>query len=575
MTEFKPINMFPNFIFIPKIVPLVYDDALSYYEFLNKVLVKLNEMIQNVNDLGLDVEELKSAVEQLSTLIDGFDGRIEFLETEFRRINSLVDNLNIQMSATLVDVENLRLADAALSARIESIENQITTDIAAAVAQLQTEIGEVSADVGAMQSQVSSNSERITALEAAEFEAPVVADYNFLQANDIQHLDNFDYEIRRLDGSDETPDAIQIVSGYIRFFTDSTYNPCALIIKNALTYTPGLWSASNIVSFGLKYRLTGSYSSQNGTDYSVDIPFTSLTGSSPYIANDTTKYTDSRGTLRVLAFKTSADGKSYDLWIYNNYNYQYRSGNIVDIYAIAGVFKSFAGWTMANKKAYWAQVYGATGNQIGGLIKKYAPGIVSQATSSSNLFTTAQVEAARTDLESFAYTQAEGVNEFLQDNHNYYVDDVTIGRTDGSEVSFNAISPLNSDITVDYSNTKFGVNHFTGNYFAYENWLEEIRLYINIEVTITGSGAVNTPDSIPVMNITNTLGATIPSLIPLTAVAALPGKAPFTEAYLHPNGNIIFRCWFDDTNYDYTNNPVKVRIAGFIPLPYEATSPNP
>jgi hypothetical protein len=76
------------------------------------------------------------------------------------------------------------------------------------------------------------------------------------------------------------------------------------------------------------------------------------------------------------------------------------------------------------------------------------------------------------------------------------------------------------------------------------------------------------------MNVSNTKGATIPSIIPLTAVAALPSKAPFCEAYLHTNGNIIFRCWFDDTNWDFTQNPVTVRIAGFIPLPYQAVRPN-
>lgn len=33
-----------------KILPLVYDDSLSYYEVLCKVVAKLNELISDVND---------------------------------------------------------------------------------------------------------------------------------------------------------------------------------------------------------------------------------------------------------------------------------------------------------------------------------------------------------------------------------------------------------------------------------------------------------------------------------------------------------------------------------------------
>lgn len=36
--------------FCPKIVPLVYDDTLSYYEYLNKVNCKVNEVIEQTNE---------------------------------------------------------------------------------------------------------------------------------------------------------------------------------------------------------------------------------------------------------------------------------------------------------------------------------------------------------------------------------------------------------------------------------------------------------------------------------------------------------------------------------------------
>ena len=41
-----------------KVLPLVYDDSLSYYEFLCKVVAKLNEVIDSTNTTEENMEEL-------------------------------------------------------------------------------------------------------------------------------------------------------------------------------------------------------------------------------------------------------------------------------------------------------------------------------------------------------------------------------------------------------------------------------------------------------------------------------------------------------------------------------------
>ena len=46
-----------------KILPLVYDDSLSYYEFLCKVLKKLNEVIDLVNAQNNVIAEMKTIIE--------------------------------------------------------------------------------------------------------------------------------------------------------------------------------------------------------------------------------------------------------------------------------------------------------------------------------------------------------------------------------------------------------------------------------------------------------------------------------------------------------------------------------
>lgn len=56
-----------------KILPLVYDDSLSYYEVLCKVVDYLNNIINDVNNIIDNVNELKKELEIVQTWIDNFD----------------------------------------------------------------------------------------------------------------------------------------------------------------------------------------------------------------------------------------------------------------------------------------------------------------------------------------------------------------------------------------------------------------------------------------------------------------------------------------------------------------------
>lgn len=56
-----------------KVLPLVYDDSLSYYEVLCKVVKYINEIIENEKILSDGIEELKSELEIVQKWIDDFD----------------------------------------------------------------------------------------------------------------------------------------------------------------------------------------------------------------------------------------------------------------------------------------------------------------------------------------------------------------------------------------------------------------------------------------------------------------------------------------------------------------------
>ena len=56
-----------------KVLPLVYDDSLSYYELLCKVVSKLNELIEKYASFDDMVGEIQAAIDALQKQIDEFD----------------------------------------------------------------------------------------------------------------------------------------------------------------------------------------------------------------------------------------------------------------------------------------------------------------------------------------------------------------------------------------------------------------------------------------------------------------------------------------------------------------------
>lgn len=56
-----------------KVLPLVYDESLSYYEVLCKVLKKLNELIESLDTLPEEIKQIEAAIAQIEQWIKDFD----------------------------------------------------------------------------------------------------------------------------------------------------------------------------------------------------------------------------------------------------------------------------------------------------------------------------------------------------------------------------------------------------------------------------------------------------------------------------------------------------------------------
>lgn len=56
-----------------KVLPLVYDNSLSYYEVLCKVVAYINQLIQQDKDFADDLEELEKELQTVQEWIDNYD----------------------------------------------------------------------------------------------------------------------------------------------------------------------------------------------------------------------------------------------------------------------------------------------------------------------------------------------------------------------------------------------------------------------------------------------------------------------------------------------------------------------
>lgn len=72
-----------------KVLPLVYDDSLSYYEVLCKLVAYLNTTIQNVAALGGNVEGLRDAYTQLQQFVNDYFDNLDVQQ----EINTKLDNM--------------------------------------------------------------------------------------------------------------------------------------------------------------------------------------------------------------------------------------------------------------------------------------------------------------------------------------------------------------------------------------------------------------------------------------------------------------------------------------------------
>ena len=78
-----------------KVLPLVYDDSLSYYELLCKVVCKLNELAENQNNLSDEIKQVAKDLEDFKNQVpDLIDARVEEWLNNYIATKGLVNSVN-------------------------------------------------------------------------------------------------------------------------------------------------------------------------------------------------------------------------------------------------------------------------------------------------------------------------------------------------------------------------------------------------------------------------------------------------------------------------------------------------
>lgn len=88
MGNYKPLQPFRYWC--QKVLPLVYDDSLSYYELLCKVVDYLNKAMEDVDTLHGDVTNLHTAYVELQSYVNNYFSTLDTQE----EINNKLDNMS-------------------------------------------------------------------------------------------------------------------------------------------------------------------------------------------------------------------------------------------------------------------------------------------------------------------------------------------------------------------------------------------------------------------------------------------------------------------------------------------------
>ena len=361
------IHKIANNICIPKIVPLVYDDVLSYYEFVNKMIQKLNELITLCNTLGIKVEVLEAAVIEIQSALDGLDGRLDEVESTVSSLSNDVGTLNTA-------VETINGAINTINGSIETINNYITNNdqnianINAAISDIEDTLNTI--DLTELSQDVASLDARVSALEEATIgqltPAPVPKN---LCIDLTQGYDEMNVEIVK-DEIGKDRDSITYNNtgadttkyGFSFDYNTTDFNACHLRAHNVCIQEMTQDSANYVPTYTIAW-LSDRYTNIYG--YSLGRAFATIRTLAQLLAGVTLNVGAYQLAYIQMVDSETHPGVYYDLLLYPQYNGEYNTYNTIfkELYVFnssgiltEGVQGNYTKrWTLQKYKPAWQQ----------------------------------------------------------------------------------------------------------------------------------------------------------------------------------------------------------------------------
>ena len=184
MPNFSKITELP-FCTCPGVLPQVYSEALSYYEDLRKIQIKINELIVQTNLLitqtnanTSDITNIKSQVTAiqnnltqvkkdvvvLTSRVQVIENLLSSLTDEVSVLRGLVDSINKQITEIKSDISSINNRIDATLTKIDTINTSIT-DIRGDITQINSKITSINSTISDLASQISQHAQKIQTLE--------------------------------------------------------------------------------------------------------------------------------------------------------------------------------------------------------------------------------------------------------------------------------------------------------------------------------------------------------------------------------------------------------------------------
>lgn len=128
-------SLSPIRAWVQKVLPQAYDDSLSYYEMLSRVLKTINEVIENMDELADEYNQTVSIFNQLQDYVNNFFEDLDYEQALVDQLNELLTSG--QFNALFRDAVNEASTDwfnEHLSGSEWVLDDSLTNDAAAAPA---------------------------------------------------------------------------------------------------------------------------------------------------------------------------------------------------------------------------------------------------------------------------------------------------------------------------------------------------------------------------------------------------------------------------------------------------------